>query len=120
MIIETNQACDLVIFGAKGDLTKRKLLPALYKLEKSKKIHKYTRIIATGRADWSTQDYIRIVKIEIKKFLNEEIDNLIWEQLSSRIFFCNIDVYEPLHFFKLKEILHQKKKYNCLLLCSSS
>ena len=27
-------ACDLVIFGAKGDLTRRKLLPSLYQLEK--------------------------------------------------------------------------------------
>ncbi|QIQ41908.1 MAG: glucose-6-phosphate dehydrogenase [Buchnera aphidicola (Microlophium carnosum)] len=109
MIIETNQACDLVIFGAKGDLTKRKLLPALYKLEKSKKIHQHTRIIAAGRANWSTEDYTKIVTTEIKNFLNEEIDNFIWKKLSSRISFCNIDVYEPLHFFRLKKILHQKK-----------
>ncbi|MCU4136908.1 glucose-6-phosphate dehydrogenase [Buchnera aphidicola (Sitobion miscanthi)] len=109
MSIEINQACDLVIFGAKGDLTKRKLLPALYKLEKSKKIHKYTRIIASGRADWSTQDYIKIVKTAIKNFLNEEIDDFIWKKLSSRIYFCNVDVYKLLHFFRLKEILDQKK-----------
>ncbi|ACL30681.1 glucose-6-phosphate dehydrogenase [Buchnera aphidicola str. APS (Acyrthosiphon pisum)] len=109
MIIETNHACDLVIFGAKGDLTKRKLLPALYKLEKSKKIHKYTRIIASGRADWSTEDYIEKIKTEVKNFLNEEINDLIWKNLSSRIFFCNIDVHEPLHFFRLKTILKQKK-----------
>ncbi|WAI11522.1 MAG: glucose-6-phosphate dehydrogenase [Buchnera aphidicola (Macrosiphum albifrons)] len=109
MIIETNQACDLVIFGAKGDLTKRKLLPALYKLEKSKKIHEHTRIIATGRADWNTQKYIKIVQKEIKHFLNEEINNFVWEKLSSRIFFYNIDVYKPLDFFRLKEILNEKK-----------
>jgi len=109
MIIERNQACDLVIFGAKGDLTKRKLLPALYKLEKSKKIHKCTRIIATGRANWSSQHYIKVLKTEIKNFLNEKINDFIWEKLSSRIFFCNIDVCEPSHFFRLKEILEQKK-----------
>lgn len=109
MIIEKNQACDLVIFGAKGDLTKRKLLPALYKLEKSKKMHECTRIIGAGRADWSIQDYIKIVKTAIKNFLNEEINNVVWQKLSSRIFFCNIDVYELLHFFRLKKILQQKK-----------
>ncbi|QCI22766.1 glucose-6-phosphate dehydrogenase [Buchnera aphidicola] len=109
MIIETNQACDLVIFGAKGDLTKRKLLPALYKLEKSKKIHEHTRIIATGRADWNTQKYIKIAEKEIKYFLNEEINIFIWKKLSSRIFFCNIDVYKPLDFFRLKKILNEKK-----------
>ncbi|QCO70878.1 glucose-6-phosphate dehydrogenase [Buchnera aphidicola] len=109
MIIETNQACDLVIFGAKGDLTKRKLLPALYKLEKSKKIHEHTRIIATGRADWNTQKYIKIVQKEITHFLNEEINNFVWKKLSSRIFFCNIDVYKSSDFFRLKDILNEKK-----------
>ncbi|WAI18523.1 MAG: glucose-6-phosphate dehydrogenase [Buchnera aphidicola (Acyrthosiphon caraganae)] len=109
MIIEINQACDLVIFGAKGDLTTRKLLPALYKLEKSKKIHECTRIIGAGRADWSTQDYIKIAKTAIKKFLNEEIDEFIWKKFSSRIYFCNIDVQKLVHFFRLKEILNQKK-----------
>lgn len=33
-VTSTAQACDLVIFGAKGDLARRKLLPSLYQLEK--------------------------------------------------------------------------------------
>lgn len=109
MIIEINQACDLVIFGAKGDLSKRKLLPALYKLEKSNKIHKNTRIIGAGRADWNIQEYRKIAKTAIKNFLNEEIDDIIWRKFSTRLHFCNIDVYEKLHFFRLKKILDQKK-----------
>ncbi|WP_425619517.1 glucose-6-phosphate dehydrogenase [Buchnera aphidicola] len=105
MTTEKNQACDLVIFGAKGDLTKRKLLPALYKLEKLRKLHKSTRIIATGRANWNTEDYIKIIKKSIKTFLKEDIQDHIWTQFSSRIFFHNINVYEMLHFEKLKKIL---------------
>lgn len=34
-VTQTAQACDLVIFGAKGDLARRKLLPSLYQLEKA-------------------------------------------------------------------------------------
>lgn len=33
-VTQTAQACDLVIFGAKGDLARRKLLPSLYQLER--------------------------------------------------------------------------------------
>ncbi len=33
-VTQTARACDLVIFGAKGDLARRKLLPSLYQLEK--------------------------------------------------------------------------------------
>ena len=102
MIIKKNQACDVVIFGAKGDLTKRKLLPALYKLEKLQKLNENTRIIATGRADWNTEDYIKIVKTAIKNFLNEKIKDIFWKKFSSRIIFCNINVYEILNFFRLK------------------
>ncbi len=44
-VTQTAQACDLVIFGAKGDLARRKLLPSLYQLEKAGQIHPDTRII---------------------------------------------------------------------------
>ncbi len=43
------QACDLIIFGTKGDLARRKLLPSLYQLEKAGYIHPDTRIIGVGR-----------------------------------------------------------------------
>ncbi|ANZ22533.1 glucose-6-phosphate dehydrogenase [Buchnera aphidicola (Diuraphis noxia)] len=118
MIIETNQACDLVIFGAKGDLSKRKLLPALYKLEKSNRMHKNTRIIGAGRADWNIPEYIKIAKTAIENFLNEKIDSVIWKKFSSRLNFCNIDVYEKLHFIRLQKILDQKKNtiiYYCAM-----
>ncbi|MBZ2279825.1 glucose-6-phosphate dehydrogenase, partial [Buchnera aphidicola] len=62
MIIESNQGCDLVIFGTKGDLARRKLFPALYKLEKNQKIHQNTRIIGVGRANWDIQEYIQVIK----------------------------------------------------------
>lgn len=50
--VQVAQACDLVIFGAKGDLARRKLLPSLYQLEKAGHIHPDTRIIGVGRAEW--------------------------------------------------------------------
>ncbi len=49
-VTQTAQACDLVIFGAKGDLARRKLLPSLYQLEKAGQIHPDTRVSSGGRA----------------------------------------------------------------------
>lgn len=109
MITKTTQACDFVIFGAKGDLARRKLLPALYKLEKFEKMHPNTRIIGAGRANWTKEEYIEIVKIAIKNFLKEEINEKIWSKLSSRLHFFNLDVYKELHFIKLKKMLTQTK-----------
>ena len=41
-----NKACDLILFGTKGDLARRKLLPALYQLEKSGLLHADSRSLA--------------------------------------------------------------------------
>lgn len=43
----------LVIFGATGNLSKIKLMPALYLLDKADQLHPETKILATGRRDWN-------------------------------------------------------------------
>lgn len=109
MITNINQACDLIIFGTKGDLAKRKLLPALYKLEKYERIHPDTRIIGAGRADWTQEKYIDMVREAIKTFLNEKIKDNIWKKLRLRLIFFNIDVYKEKYFLELKNVINQKK-----------
>lgn len=103
-------AYDLIIFGAKGDLSKRKLLPALYQLEKSCKLHKNTRIIGVGRANWDKKKYRQIVKIDIINFSNEKINLDIWNKFSKKLLFCNIDVNNTSSFIKLQKIINQDRK----------
>ncbi len=101
------QACDLIIFGTKGDLARRKLLPSLYQLEKAGYIHPDTRIIGVGRAEWSQDDYVNFVEEALHKFLKEELDSALWEKLSARLDFCNLDVNETESFVRLAEMLKQ-------------
>ncbi|EPL6454839.1 MULTISPECIES: glucose-6-phosphate dehydrogenase [Providencia] len=101
------QACDLIIFGTKGDLARRKLLPSLYQLEKAGYIHPDTRIIGVGRADWTQADYVEFVKEALDKFLKEELDSALWEKLSARLDFCNLDVNETDSFVRLADMLKQ-------------
>ncbi|GAB1440380.1 glucose-6-phosphate dehydrogenase [Providencia sp.] len=101
------QACDLIIFGTKGDLARRKLLPSLYQLEKAGYIHPDTRIIGVGRAEWNQSDYVNFVKEALDKFLKEELDSALWEKLSARLDFCNLDVNETDSFVRLADMLKQ-------------
>ncbi|MEX0424798.1 glucose-6-phosphate dehydrogenase [Providencia rettgeri] len=101
------QACDLIIFGTKGDLARRKLLPSLYQLEKAGYIHPDTRIIGVGRAEWNQDDYVHFVKEALDKFLKEELDSALWEKLSARLDFCNLDVNQTESFVRLAEMLKQ-------------
>lgn len=105
-----NIACDLIIFGAKGDLACRKLLPALYQLEKKNKLHSDMRIIGVGRANWDKIIYIKTVYQSLQQFMNETIIDNIWKKLSSRLEFCNLDVTNITHFKKLKIIVSAKSK----------
>lgn len=97
-VTSTAQACDLVIFGAKGDLARRKLLPSLYQLEKAGHIHPDTRIIGVGRADWDKDAYTKVVREALDTFLKEKVDEELWTTLSARLDFCNLDVNDTQHF----------------------
>ncbi|XBC40556.1 MAG: glucose-6-phosphate dehydrogenase [Buchnera aphidicola (Nurudea yanoniella)] len=105
-----NTTCDLVIFGAKGDLSCRKLLPSLYQLEKNKKLSKDMRIIGVGRAQWDKKDYLKIVRQSLKKFMKEKIEEDIWKIFSFRFEFCNLDVNNTNNFFELKKMFHDINK----------
>lgn len=72
-VTQTAQACDLVIFGAKGDLARRKLLPSLYQLEKAGHIHPDTRIIGVGRAEWDKAAYTEVVKEALTTFMKKKL-----------------------------------------------
>ncbi|MDX7990939.1 glucose-6-phosphate dehydrogenase [Xenorhabdus littoralis] len=104
-VTSTAQVCNLVIFGAKGDLARRKLMPSLYQLEKAGYIHPDTRIIGVGRADWDKKAYTQVVEEALTTFMSEKLDTELWKKLSSRLEFCNLDVNETDHFIQLAKIL---------------
>ncbi|KLU15291.1 MULTISPECIES: glucose-6-phosphate dehydrogenase [Xenorhabdus] len=106
-VTSTAQACNLVIFGAKGDLARRKLMPSLYQLEKAGYIHPDTRIIGVGRADWDKTAYTKVVEEALVTFMSEKLDAELWKKLRSRLEFCNLDVNETEHFNELAKIINK-------------
>ncbi|BAH83087.1 glucose-6-phosphate 1-dehydrogenase [Candidatus Ishikawaella capsulata Mpkobe] len=108
MVIKKYQPCDLVIFGAKGDLARRKLLPSLYQLEKAGHIHDQTRIIGVGRAELDRTGYAKLVYKALEDFMGEIIEESLWMKLKNRLYFCNLDINHISQFFKLGELLNQR------------
>jgi glucose-6-phosphate 1-dehydrogenase len=66
----------IVIFGATGDLTARKLLPALHSLYEQREIAKNTLVLAVGRKPHNTKSYLQ----EMKTTINSKLDVEFLEQ----------------------------------------
>ncbi|MFI4846841.1 MAG: glucose-6-phosphate dehydrogenase [Candidatus Makana argininalis] len=104
------KACDLVIFGTKGDLSFRKLFPSLYRLEKLNLIHPETKIIGVSRINWDIKYYLKSVKKSLKIFIEEEIDTKLWKKFSKRLKFCKLDINNIKYFKLLNNKLNQNKR----------
>ena len=82
----------MVIFGASGDLTKRKLMPALYSLFKDNRLPKEFSILGVGRTVYSDSQFRSYILDEIKKFIKEEDQNETWiDAFISHLYYLSID-----------------------------
>ena len=102
---ERADPCTMVIFGALGDLCRRKLLPAIYQLMKEHLVHEKFAVLGIGRDDAETDEKFRE---HMRKALDDSdevkgVDNELWEALSKRLDrrtcilqrthgFCNQDI----------------------------
>ena len=111
-----SEPCAIIIFGATGDLTSRKLLPAFYKLEFESLLHKESRIIAFARKEKSNKDFRKDALESIKKFSKTKVKDDVWESLASKIFYHKSEFQDINGYKSLKKLIERilpKKAGNC-------
>lgn len=101
----TFKPCDLVIFGALGDLSTRKLLISLYRLDKSNLIEPGTRIIGVDRHEHRNSVFVEIAYKSLQAFLNDPVDNEVWERFSARLSYLKMDLTQEEQYQKLKSVV---------------
>jgi glucose-6-phosphate 1-dehydrogenase len=84
----TPQPLIFVIFGATGDLTHRKLLPALYKLAASHMLPANFAVVGVARRDKDPEDFRAEMKEAVSKFADGGIDSGIWDAFAGSLHFC--------------------------------
>ena len=78
--LNSSSGLDIVIFGGAGDLSFRKLLPALYMAHAHDKLDAHTRILAVGRQAWSTEDYLQFIDQRSPEFIDQaSFDSPTWQ-----------------------------------------
>ncbi len=105
-ISETLEPCSIIIFGASGDLTARKLIPALYHLFKDKQMPVEFRIIGFARREKSDESWRTELRTALDQFSRTKpVDDKIWAEFSKSIFYCTGDMTETAAYTRLEQKL---------------
>jgi glucose-6-phosphate 1-dehydrogenase len=100
-------ACVVVIFGASGDLTKRKLLPALYNLAKDGLLPKEFALVGSARSPISHEDYKKKVAQDLRDFATTAVDPKLVDWFTERAYYQAGDAKDPFLYKQLADLLHQ-------------
>jgi len=82
---KTADPCVMVIFGASGDLTRRKLIPALYNLARAQLLSRDFAVVGIARRPMSSEDYRKKVTEDMKQFATGEVTPDLWEWFVRRL-----------------------------------
>ena len=100
------EPCTIVIFGASGDLTARKLIPALYHLYLGKQLPKPVRIIGFARREKADEQWWVELRAALNQFSRTKpVDDAVWTEFAENISYCVGDFSDANAFTKLKEQL---------------
>src|SRR4029077_9589146 len=102
--------CVMVIFGASGDLTRRKLIPALYNLARAQLLSREFAVVGIARSPMSTEDYRKKVSEDMKQFATGDIDPDLWEWFVRRMHYLSGNFDDPATYPKLKQLLEKIDK----------
>lgn len=105
--MNSSEPCAIVIFGATGDLSHRKLLPAFYKLELEGLLHKESKIIAFARKEKSSEEFRKDSFESIRKFLKVKVNEETWKRLSAKIFYHQSEFQNAMGYGTLKNLIRK-------------
>ena len=87
---------NLVIFGGTGDLSRRKLLPALFHRYLDDQIRGDTRIIATARSEMSDEDFVEMAREACRASTSDDLwTDDAWSYFSEMLSYAPLDIAAP-------------------------
>lgn len=103
----------LIIFGASGDLSKRKIFPSLYRLKKEKLLPENFFIIGTARSESKNGDFRETLRDAVKQAFPDDFDDEIWAGFQEHVYYEQMDYMVVDSYRSLrKKIVYHEKKYD--------
>ena len=101
------QPCSIVIFGATGDLTHRKLIPALYNLAADGELPPAVVIIGFARRPKNDDDFRKEMEEAVRKFSRQAVRDEIWKTFSQSLFYHQSEFGDEAGYKSLGERLEK-------------
>ena len=111
---------DMVIFGATGDLSMRKLLPSLYQAHAAGLLHPDARILGVSRSQFDTAQFLAKMETDSKIHIKHHFSDALWASFIKRIQYLSLNVSEPEHFAKLGEAVKARKETDNVIIYLST
>lgn len=100
-----NPSTSIVIFGASGDLTWRKLIPALYNNFKKGRLVECASIVGFARRDYPQADFRAHLRDGVAQFSPETFDPAVWEKFAPLLRYFQGNLDQEQDFLRLKHFL---------------
>jgi glucose-6-phosphate 1-dehydrogenase len=97
----------MVIFGASGDLTQRKLVPAIYQLKRDRRLPPEMTIVGFARREWSDDFFREHLRKGIEQFSDGIDTPELWEDFARGLFYCSGNMDDPDSYLKLQQRLSE-------------
>jgi glucose-6-phosphate 1-dehydrogenase len=96
---------DIIVFGGSGDLSRRKLMPALYNLDLENRLPGEGRIIAVSRAPQTDESFVAMVEKACFTDAKLRRDETVWPRFAKRLHYCALDANEASTYSGLAHLL---------------
>lgn len=96
-----SKSTTIVIYGASGDLSKRKLMPALFNLFLKDRLNGDSNIIGLGRTEWDDEEFRQQMEDALQEYAAKAYNQEAWSQFSSKLYYVAGDFTKPDDYVKL-------------------
>jgi len=103
----TPEPCVLVIFGASGDLTRRKIFPALYALAYRRLLPERFAIVGAARSEWSDEEFRDRMEHAVREFGRDDFKQEVWDRLTEAMHYLPMDAADYSRGDELAKLLRK-------------
>lgn len=111
MVTATLDPADIVVFGGTGDLSLRKIMPALYYRHKEEQLNPQGRIIVLGRGDMPQKELVELIHDNCKSYIPEgDFDANTWADFAKHLHYAKVDSGDSDSYASLAKILNNSPR----------